>query len=65
MVKNNQAVLLPAWQSLFRIRWCSGILRIAPIPNWAVKYSGLMRYDLFKETLNVSLCNIIAGFLYH
>jgi cell surface protein SprA len=23
--------------------------RSVPIPNWAVKYNGLMRYDLFKR----------------
>jgi cell surface protein SprA len=26
-----------------------GDFRSVPIPNWAVKYNGLMRYDLFKR----------------
>jgi cell surface protein SprA len=26
-----------------------GNFRSVPIPNWAVKYNGLMRYDLFKR----------------
>jgi cell surface protein SprA len=35
--------------------------RSVPIPNWAVKYNGLMRYDLFKGILNDFLCNITIG----
>jgi cell surface protein SprA len=34
-----------------------------PIPNWAVKYSGLMRYGLFKRNFKGSLCSIIIELL--
>jgi cell surface protein SprA len=27
--------------------------RSVPIPNWAVKYNGLMRYDLFKRNFKI------------
>jgi hypothetical protein len=37
--------------------------RSVPIPNWAVKYNGLMRYDLSKGILNDFLCNITTGLL--
>ncbi|MGO4817529.1 cell surface protein SprA [Flavobacterium sp. W22_SRS_FP1] len=51
--KNNQAVLLPAFLAAYSGSDVSGvslgIFRSLPIPNWAVKYSGLMRYDLFKR----------------
>jgi cell surface protein SprA len=51
--KNNQAVLLPAFMSAYTGSDASGvslgIFRSVPIPNWSVKYSGLMRYELFKK----------------
>jgi cell surface protein SprA len=51
--KNNQAVLLPAFMSAYIGSDPSGvslgIFRSVPIPNWAVKYNGLMRYELFKK----------------
>ena len=51
--KNNQAVLLPAFLAAYSGTSASGvslgIFRSFPIPNWAVKYNGLMRYDLFKR----------------
>jgi cell surface protein SprA len=51
--KGNQAVLLPAFMAAYSGSDPSGvslgIFRSAPIPNWAVKYNGLMRYDLFKR----------------
>ncbi|CAM2808412.1 T9SS outer membrane translocon Sov/SprA [Flavobacterium frigoris] len=51
--KNNQAVLLPAFMAAYSGSDASGvslgIFRSVPIPNWAVKYNGLMRYDLFKR----------------
>jgi cell surface protein SprA len=37
----------------------SGVSLDFPIPNWAVKYSGLMRYGLFKRNFKGSLCSII------
>ncbi len=51
--KNSQAVLLPAFLSAYTGSGASGIslgaLRNIPIPNWTVKYTGLMRYKFFKE----------------
>ncbi len=51
--KNNQAVLLPAFLAAYSGSNASsaslGILRSFPIPNWAVKYNGLMRYEFFKN----------------
>jgi cell surface protein SprA len=51
--KNNQAVLLPAFLAAYSGSDASGvslgIFRNFPIPNWSVKYSGLMRYGLFKR----------------
>ena len=51
--KNNQAVLLPAFLAAYSGSNASdvslGIFRSFPIPNWAVKYNGLMRYTFFKE----------------
>jgi cell surface protein SprA len=52
--KNNQAVLLPAFLAAYSGTNASdvslGIFRNFPIPNWAVKYNGLMRYAFFKNT---------------
>ena len=51
--KNNQAVLLPSFLAAYTGSDASnvtlGIFRNVPIPNWAVKYNGLMRYNLFKN----------------
>jgi cell surface protein SprA len=51
--KNNQAVLLPAFLAAYSGSNASGvslgIFRSFPIPNWAVKYNGLMRYNFFKK----------------
>jgi cell surface protein SprA len=51
--KNNQAVLLPAFLAAYSGSNASdvslGIFRSFPIPNWSVKYNGLMRYNLFKK----------------
>ncbi len=51
--KNNQAVLLPAFLAAYSGGNASdvslGIFRNFPIPNWSVKYNGLMRYNLFKK----------------
>ena len=51
--KNNQAVLLPAFVAAYSGSNASdvslGIFRSFPIPNWTVKYNGLMRYSFFKE----------------
>lgn len=51
--KSNQAVLLPAFLSAYSGNDAGseslGIFRNFPIPNWNVKYNGLMRYNFFKE----------------
>lgn len=51
--KNNQAVLLPAFLAAYSGANASnvsvGIFRNFPIPNWTIKYNGLMRYDFFKK----------------
>ena len=59
--KNNQAVLLPSFLAAYtglysekRGDAASGVsldaFRNIPIPNWTIKYTGLMRYPFFKET---------------
>ncbi len=52
--KNNQAVLIPSFLAAYSGSSPSGVslsaFRSFPIPNWTIKYSGLMRYKFFKET---------------
>ena len=52
--KNSQAVLLPSFLAAYSGADAGGIslgaFRNMPIPNWTVKYSGLMRYKFFKDT---------------
>jgi len=52
--KNDQAVLLPAFLAAYSGTSASGVsldaFRNIPIPNWTIKYSGLMRYKFFKDT---------------
>lgn len=51
--KNNQSVLLPAFLSAYQGGDASsvstGFLRDFPIPNWDVRYSGLMKLDWFRR----------------
>jgi cell surface protein SprA len=51
--KNNQAVLLPAFLAAYSGGNASsgslGMFRNIPVPNWSIKYNGLMRYAFFKE----------------
>jgi cell surface protein SprA len=51
--KNNQAVLLPAFLAAYSGQSASnvstGIFKSFPIPNWSVKYNGLMRFEFFKK----------------
>jgi cell surface protein SprA len=51
--KNSQAVLLPAFLAAYTGSNPSGVslsaFRNIPIPNWNIKYSGLMRYQFFKD----------------
>ncbi|MDD2985662.1 cell surface protein SprA [Flavobacterium sp.] len=51
--KNNQAVLIPAFLAAYsgkdENKASTSLFRDVPIPNWTVKYNGLMRYTFFKE----------------
>ncbi len=51
--KDKQEVLLPAFLSAYTGTSASsvslGLFRNIPIPNWNVKYTGLMRYQFFKD----------------
>jgi cell surface protein SprA len=51
--RNNQAVLLPAFMAAYTGQDASssstGIFRNVPLPNWTIKYTGLMRYKFFKD----------------
>ena len=51
--KSNQAVLLPSFMAAYTgadaSKSSTGIFRSFPIPNWNVKYNGLMRYKYFKD----------------
>ncbi|MEL1239545.1 T9SS outer membrane translocon Sov/SprA [Flavobacterium flavipallidum] len=51
--KNNQSVLLPAFIAAYTGSDASsvskGVFRSFPIPNWTIKYNGLMRYEMFKK----------------
>jgi cell surface protein SprA len=51
--KNNQSVLIPAFLAAYTGTSADGvslgIFRSTPIPNWNMKYSGLMRYKFFKD----------------
>jgi cell surface protein SprA len=51
--KSNQAVLLPAFLSAYSGKDASkvklGAFRDVPIPNWTLKYTGLMKMKWFKK----------------
>ena len=51
--KNNQAVLLPAFLSAYQgsnpDKVSMSAFRDIPIPNWTLKYTGLMRLNWFKD----------------
>ncbi len=51
--KNSQAVLLPSFLAAYTGSDASGVslgaFRDIPIPNWTVKYTGLIRYKFFKD----------------
>ncbi len=50
---SNQAVLLPAFLAAYSGSNASStstsIFKNFPLPNWAIKYTGLMRYEFFKK----------------
>lgn len=51
--KNSQQVLLPSFLAAYMGSDASGVslntFRSFPIPNWTIKYTGLMRYKFFKD----------------
>ena len=51
--KSNQAVLLPAFLAAYSggdaSNSSTSIFKNFPIPNWSIKYNGLMRYKYFKD----------------
>lgn len=51
--KNSQSVLLPSFLAAYTGADAGGVklgpFRDVPIPNWNVKYNGLMRYKFFKD----------------
>ncbi|WP_370519341.1 cell surface protein SprA [Flavobacterium sp. 9AF] len=51
--KNSQQVLLPAFRAAYVGRDVSkesvGVFKSVPLPNWNLKYTGLMRYKWFKD----------------
>ncbi|KGO88038.1 SprA protein [Flavobacterium rivuli WB 3.3-2 = DSM 21788] len=51
--KNSQVVLLPSFISAYSGQDAAdvstGMFRNTPLPNWLIKYTGLMRYKYFKD----------------
>jgi len=51
--KNSQQVLLPSFLAAYSGSDASsvstGVFRNMPLPNWNIKYTGLMRYTWFKD----------------
>ena len=51
--KNSQAVLLPAFLAAYTNTNAGGVslsaFRNIPLPNWTIQYTGLMRYQFFKD----------------
>ena len=51
--KNNQAVLIPAFLAAYTGQDASKVktsaFRDVPIPNWDIKYTGLMKFEWFKK----------------
>ncbi|MFP9099497.1 cell surface protein SprA [Flavobacterium sp. RHBU_24] len=51
--RNSQAVLLPAFIAAYQGQDAgktnTGLFRNVPLPNWVMKYTGLMRYKFFKD----------------
>ncbi len=51
--KTNQAVLLPAFMAAYSGEDASSvsleIFKKFPVPNWSIKYNGLMRFNFFKK----------------
>lgn len=51
--KNSQQVLLPSFLAAYSgqeaEKVSTGVFRNVPLPNWTIKYTGLMRYKWFKD----------------
>ena len=51
--KNSQQVLLPSFIAAYSgqdaEKVSTGLFRNIPLPNWTIKYTGLMRYKWFKD----------------
>ena len=51
--KNSQQVLLPSFRAAYSGKDVSkeslGVFKNIPLPNWNLKYTGLMRYKWFKD----------------
>ena len=51
--KNSQQVLLPSFIAAYSGqdagKVATGVFRNTPLPNWNIKYTGLMRYSWFKD----------------
>jgi len=68
--KNSQAVLLPAFLSAYTGKGANQVslsaFRDIPIPNWNLKYTGLMRNKWFKKNFRrFSITHGLQSFLYH
>ncbi|WP_088324203.1 cell surface protein SprA [Polaribacter tangerinus] len=53
---NNQDVLLPAFIAAYSgtnpEKVNTGLFRNIPIPNWTMRYNGLMKFDFFKKNFS-------------
>ncbi|WP_082084332.1 cell surface protein SprA [Flavobacterium sp. 316] len=51
--KNSQQVLLPSFVAAYSgkdiSKQSTGVFKNVPLPNWTIKYTGLMRYKWFKD----------------
>lgn len=54
--KNSQQVLLPAFMAAYSgtnpDKVNTGLFRNIPIPNWVLRYNGLMKFNWFKKTFS-------------
>jgi cell surface protein SprA len=52
--ENSQQVLLPSFMAAYSgkspNKVSTGLFRNIPIPNWTLRYNGLMKFDWFKKT---------------
>ncbi|MEN8776853.1 MAG: cell surface protein SprA [Polaribacter sp.] len=54
--ENSQQVLLPAFMAAYSgsspDKVNTGLFRNIPIPNWTLRYNGLMKFDFFKKNFS-------------